>query len=161
MPITQWAARAQQPINSEELRAKLQAWCMPEPNSGCWIWMGAFNGRYGVASWRSRRWYAHRLSLVAHGGRTTEEDVVCHRCDVPLCINPAHLFAAPQSTNLADMRAKGRAPDGDRHGMAKLLPAQVIAIRADRRLLREIAGQYAISEATVSYIRNGKRWQCL
>lgn len=161
MPTKEWAARTQQAINSEELRIKLQSYCAPEPNSGCWIWVGGSNGRYGVATWRNKRWYAHRLSLVAHGGQTAEDDVVCHRCDVPLCINPAHLFAASQSTNLADMRAKGRAPDGDRHGMAKLSPNQVIAIRADRRMLREIAGEYAISEATVSFIRNGKRWQCL
>jgi hypothetical protein len=60
--------------------------------------------------------------------------VVMHSCDNPPCCNPAHLLAAPQKDNLADMRAKGRAGDcrvfGEKHGRSKVSDAQVAEIRA-------------------------------
>jgi hypothetical protein len=43
----------------------------------------------------------------------------------------------------------------------KLTPAQVHAIRADRRMLKTIAGEYGLDQSTVSLIRNGKRWMWL
>jgi hypothetical protein len=37
------------------------------------------------------------------------DEVVCHRCDTSLCVNPAHLWAGSQAENLVDMYSKGRA----------------------------------------------------
>jgi len=79
--------------------------------TGCWIWMGAttFDG-YGQASIKGRQRLVHRLVYaVKTGAMPARNHVVMHSCDVPSCINPAHLHAGSQRQNLEDMARKNRA----------------------------------------------------
>lgn len=65
----------------------------PEPNTGCWLWIGATNGcGYGrLAIGRSDRVYAHRLSYERHVGVIPAGMQIDHLCRNPLCVNPRHL----------------------------------------------------------------------
>jgi len=77
---------------------------------GCWLWQGFthYNG-YGGTSYRGKAGRVHRFALQCHRGKPAPADWdVCHTCDNRLCINPLHLFAAPRSVNIEDMRAKHR-----------------------------------------------------
>lgn len=78
----------------------------------CWLWTASTaDGGYGqfmVSSTPRRITRAHRLSWSLANGPVPSGMVICHRCDVPACCNPAHLFAATQLENIADMRRKGR-----------------------------------------------------
>lgn len=80
--------------------------CIPEPNSGCWLWIGAKNGR-GYPRFMDS--YAHRISLAVSLGLPTIGDrFACHHCDVEVCVNPQHLYAGTPQSNVADMVARGR-----------------------------------------------------
>lgn len=71
---------------------------MPEPNSGCWIWLGRIvHGGYGRYA-RAER--AHLASLRLHGIIVPDGLVVDHKCRVRLCVNPDHLEPVTHLENM-------------------------------------------------------------
>lgn len=84
----------------------------PEPNSGCWLWTGAVADErwsYGMFRTKQRRTVrAHRRSFELFRGAIPSGKMVLHRCDVPSCVNPEHLFIGDAADNARDMSAKGR-----------------------------------------------------
>lgn len=81
-------------------------------SNGCWIWTGSKNNKgYGYFGLKeSNGWVnrlAHRVSY-SHFKDDCSGMFVYHKCDVPACCNPDHLFLGTQKENMADMLSKGR-----------------------------------------------------
>jgi hypothetical protein len=130
---------------------------------GCWNWIGFINkSGYGRLQWHMKMTLAHRLSYVLYVGPIPDGMFVCHKCDNRKCVNPDHLFIGDHLDNMHDMSLKGRRNPprlhGERHGNSKLTNDIVLAIRADNRLLNEMAKAYGVSEGCLSEIRNRKTW---
>lgn len=140
--------------------ARFHGYVMPEPMSGCWLWMGPAKERYGSLKVHGKPTAAHRYSWALHRGPIPAGMKVCHRCDVPFCVNPGHLFLGTQADNHADMVAKNRRASfkGVNNGKAKLTPEQVLQIRGDARSLKHIAADYGVSLGAISQIKLGKVW---
>ena len=75
----------------------------------CWPWPDSFSPRcHGQTNWRGKRPLAHRVAWELTHGPIPEGLWVLHRCDVPACCNPAHLFLGTHADNMRDMVAKRR-----------------------------------------------------
>jgi transposase-like protein len=79
----------------------------------CWLWTGGNLGSSGYALMQGCVDYAkysfgvHRIAyMLGHGCEAV--GVVLHRCDVPLCCNPAHLRDGSYIDNMDDARLRGR-----------------------------------------------------
>lgn len=138
---------------------RFQASFMPEPNSGCWLWIGSAspNG-YGALVVRGKKTKAHRYSWMLHNGNIPDGMWVLHKCDVPACVNPEHLFLGSCADNVSDRDAKGRQASGERNGSAKLAPQQVDEIRKSVLSQRKLAKIYGVSFGAISKIKTGRYW---
>jgi hypothetical protein len=147
------------------LAALIERKSIPVPESGCWLWTWAVNprGGYGITGIHrdgvSRK--AHRASFEAFNGPIPEGAHVCHKCDTPQCVNPAHLFLGDCAANNEDRRRKGRYR-GEWNGRAKINAAQVREIRqklATGEINCTQASQvYGISRTAVIEIKYRRTW---
>lgn len=105
-----------QEIYMEMIKSKIMNTIEIDENE-CWIWKGSRTSTgYGKAFWKEKSHPAHRISWKVFKGEIPKPMFVCHKCDVPLCCNPEHLFLGTHSDNMKDMYVKGRGCDTDEKG---------------------------------------------
>lgn len=148
-------------LSNERLAEIERLWsaCMPEPNSGCWLWMQSLNHKgYGQVEFRGKKAKAHRASWMASFGEIPEGQMVLHRCDNRACINPAHLFLGTAKDNTDDMVRKNRAPN------RKLTVEAVREIRARKargETYVSMAAEFGVCDGTLRQAGRGKNWSAV
>lgn len=141
------------------------------PN-GCWLWTGSIKPRNGYGHFRVGRkdWNAHRFAYLDTHGSLPAELEVMHTCDVPSCINPAHLRLGTHRDNMQDSLKKGRHTCGERNGHARLTDEIVRAIRKEYRPgnrrtqrgnLNELANRYGVSAGSLYAAATKRTWRHL
>lgn len=159
-------------------------WVNRGGDDDCWLWTGdRSSGGYGRITdfWKKR--LAHRVSYEIHVGPIPPGKQVCHRCDVPLCVNPRHLWVGSAKDNSQDAVAKGRHVTqrpvdrrvlrGEENVRSVLTDDDVRAIRLAYRpsppgrpkagadlsgSLASLASQYGVSKSLVHNIVTRKAW---
>lgn len=124
----------------------------PEPNTGCWLWLGAHGPTrgglgYGAFRFEGGTESAHRAAFALYVGPIPDGLQVLHRCDNKACVNPAHLYAGTRTDNARDMVERGQAARGDRNGSRK----------HPDRLARGAAHSQTMRAAAARGDRNGAR----
>ena len=138
-------------------------WAKVDRTGGCWLWTGAVVRRYGQIAVGHRRMRANRVAWELTFGGIPEGLVVCHRCDVPLCVRPDHLFLGTVGDNTRDAAAKGRMTRGTEFWSAKLDESRVRAIRALSPIANKaaVARHFGISRHQVADIETRRSWAWL
>lgn len=145
-------------------------WSKVDKSGDCWLWTGATTfGGYGVIQRGGADGgliRAHRYAYEEQLGPIPKGQGLCHRCDMPGCVRPTHLFPGDQRTNMADCAAKGRTRPGGQTGVAhhraKLNPEKVVQIRQLRRQglsLNAVAERFDVSKKTILNIDKGVIWR--
>ena len=135
----------------------------------CWLWVGAlYKSGYGRMRFLHdgvmREESVHRVSWKLFHGPFDESLKVLHKCDIPSCVNPSHLFLGSQKDNVRDMVEKGRSfkPIGELNPNSKLTFDDAKAVRhlrnAELRPLSEIASFFGIGKSQASKIATGVSW---
>lgn len=138
----------------------------PDPNSGCWLWLGKLNGHgYGVLNYQQKTHRAHRFMYERHVGPIPDGLNILHSCDTPSCVNPSHLSPGTQSENMAQMYARRRKTvvrvSGEKSPHAKMSAETAEKIRQmvkagvkTRHIMRELP----VTRGQVNGIKTGKCW---
>lgn len=161
---------------------------IPEPNSGCWLWLGHLReteGRLrGEMSFQGRSQLVNRVAWKLFRGAIPTKSFVLHTCDVSICVNPDHLYLGTHLDNMRDMRVrrrsfmatnplrctaalqKGKQKNighrrlcGERHWNAKITQEQVEKIKNDPRSFAAIAAAHGVWPTTIRDIKSGRTWK--
>lgn len=146
-------------------------WPKVNKTETCWLWKAATHefgyGLIGCPDVAGRTLRAHRVSYELFVGPIPDGMSVLHKCDVPACVNPAHLFVGTQQDNVDDMRGKGRFKangngSGENSPNSKITWAQVEEIRAlaaSGIRHKTIARKFNLDRSTISQIVSLKTWK--
>ena len=126
----------------------------------CWLYPVSTK-KYGLVWDRSEptnQITAHRFSYKLHHGDIPDGMMVCHRCDVPNCVNPEHLFLGSALDNVQDMIHKQRRNIA--HTPNKLTAEIVRQIRAEKNQMSysQLAAKFGICISMAHSIVHRKTW---
>lgn len=141
-----------------------------EASSGCLIWTGAIQRHsYGAFKIGHEKIDAHVASWrIANGGQPVPiGQLVMHKCDCRMCVNPEHLQIGTASENMKHAHEDGRGDDfksqGEQHYNAKLTSEIVAYIRLaykPRRLsFQRLATKLRVSASCVRQAYYGRSWK--
>lgn len=96
----------------------------------CWSWTASTKTarcgmKYGDFNYKGKSTGAHRVAWELTNGQIPDGLCVLHKCDNPLCCNPAHHFLGTRTDNVNDMLAKGRGGRMSADGLARFRTAMV------------------------------------
>ncbi len=89
-------------------------WAKVIMTESCWLWNGCVESsknhshRYGKVWFQKKLQNSHRVAWILINGPIPKGLFVCHKCDVPLCVNPKHLYLGTPKDNTHDKNDKNR-----------------------------------------------------
>lgn len=164
-----WYNRSMKITLTDEIKRRFQERIHPEEN-GCWTWTGSrdvygYGRLHYTEDGKRGSVKAHRLSWLIHCGDIPENMIICHRCDTPSCVNPAHLFLGTWQDNMTDRDAKLRHFHGSAVNTSKLTEDQVREIyrrySGGENNLSALGRAFDVSHTVVRLIITGGTWRHL
>lgn len=157
----------------KSLQQRIEQYAVSVPNSGCLIWVGYCDkDGYGITHIDGKNRRVHRLVYAEAFGEIPDGMMVCHRCDVPSCVNPDHFFLGSALENNHDMIKKGRCNPGPRDNAGvrnpnrKLAPDDIQFIRQNHkpgarkgdRSTAGLARAFSVNRTQIQKIVSGRQW---
>jgi len=139
----------------------------------CWPWLGFCNEKgYGRVWINGKGYYAHRVIYqLANPGtirRAAPKDrfasgFLRHKCDNPLCCNPAHLEIGTHADNMRDKLERGRqhtfmSIESPRAKLTAHDAQQIRLHRANGVTRKALALLYEVSVSTIKGVTSGRHY---
>lgn len=134
----------------------------------CWIWKGSIKPRNGYGHFRAagRDYNAHRFAWEQENGPIPKGMEVMHTCDVPACVNVAHMRLGTHQENMTDCKEKMRHSFGERNKRNVLTADQVRIIKAEyirghrgrKANTQELADRFGVGQGAIHAIMRGATW---
>lgn len=84
-----------------DARERFLDWSIPEPNTGCHLWLGdVTNSGYGRFWLNGKNVSAHRIAYEFEHGPIPEGMQIDHLCNTKICVNVRHLRLTTATENL-------------------------------------------------------------
>lgn len=153
-------------MSSHILDYEAHFWKQVDKTEDCWLWkLSTDDCGYGQVFQHGKRYLAHRRAYQYAIGPIPKGMFVCHTCDNPICVKPAHLFLGTPRDNTRDSIAKGRWAVGERVTTSKLTATDITSMRdlywKERKDTLELATMFAISRGHVCGIVSLRQWKHL
>lgn len=127
----------------------------------CWIWNGTIGSNgYGYIAIKRKNVLAHRISFLIFEGEIGAKFVL-HKCNVPSCVNPKHLYLGTQKENIADQINSGTFIYGSKHPLSKLTEdnvRKIIELSSFGISQRKIARFYKVDQALIWRVIHRVSW---
>jgi hypothetical protein len=97
-------------MEAANLGLKNRFLAMVNKTDTCWLWAGTkcLKG-YGKIGIHGKTQRAHRVSwMLFNHSNISSKDLILHKCDVPSCVNPDHLYVGDAKQNGKDRDSRGR-----------------------------------------------------
>lgn len=142
----------------------------------CWGWRGyKLKTGYGLFNLdvsranKNKSTTASRVAWQLTYGEIPQGKDICHRCDNPPCVNPAHLWIGTPKENTLDMIMKDRHRPGwvpgEKNGQSILTESDVLKIREhysnDAYSRSELASIFGVSQSAIKKVCYGYTWKHL
>ena len=161
MPENEFTTPQRDPRGRQRIPIEDRFWRFVRKTETCWLWIGAKNSMgYGATCIDAHTTSAHRTSWILHYGPIPKQICILHRCDIPLCVNPVHLFLGTLKDNTQDAIKKGRFDPVKQN--AKLTENEVRNIRklhSQGMTLRKLETIFPVSDSCISDIILRKSWK--
>lgn len=134
-------------------------WAKVHKQKKCWKWIASTKAKgYGQFSIKSSMYLATRISY-AIANSDPGKFCVCHSCDNPNCVNPAHLWIGTIQEDMDDKVVKNRQARGEKNGQSKLTEKQVKEILESDEIHQVLATRYGISRSNISLVKRREAWK--
>lgn len=140
--------------------------------NGCLEWCGSKTPQgYARVSINGKQRLVHRVMWEHQNGAIPGGMYICHKCDNPSCIRPAHLFLGTPADNNKDAYQKGRnTQKGEKNGNNILSEKDVHFIRnkwigkqfgwGEKKIFfQTYANIFGVSTSTIEKVAKNHRWK--
>jgi hypothetical protein len=111
--MTLMARSIEKMLTDPRVWERIEKHSMPEPNTGCVLWIGHVD-KDGYAKMTGPRFHYKRVAVTVSKlvlskklGFVCDEPAL-HKCDVSCCVAEEHLYNGSYAQNYADMIDRGR-----------------------------------------------------
>lgn len=121
--------------------------------SECWKWLAGSRNGYGCFYLVDKMYKAHRISYMLTFGEFSTKDLILHKCNNRLCVNPFHLYVGNKGNNADDcMGTIGRHP---RWYKGELWLIRKLSLRINQSVIGKV---FKVNQSTISDILGNKRY---